>query len=229
MSHEASPPSLPVTPPQAGLFAPGEVDPELLALPGPPRTERTLTVLLLALTALASFLMAFSLRGDVAYALSSPPLTDLGELHDVPAAAGLGAAASADNRYVHGRGVLGASGAIRFERPFESDSYRLSPVAGRHDLWVEVVVPAGEEGGRYIPPTSFSGRIVALDAAGPRHRGLASAIEATTGEKVPAGARLLVDGEVPARARWAVALAAVFLAFSVWSALAIARILRRAH
>lgn len=183
-------------------------------------------MLVLALTALVACAMSFALRGDVAYAFSEGTALDLGELRDVgaPSAADL-----ASNRYVRGRGLLGAAGAIRFERPFESDSYRVSPVAGRRDLWVEVRVPAGEESGRYIPPSSFAGRLVPFDDAGPRHRGLVSAIEATTGERVPAGARVLVDGEVPSRARWAVALAAVFLTFAVWNAMAIARLLRRAR
>jgi hypothetical protein len=222
---EAAPPSIPSMSQSAGaVLAPDGLDPELLALPDPPRRERTLTVLFLALTALSSCAMSFALRGDVAYAFGAPAALDLGELRD----ASIKSAAS-DNRFVRGQGILGAAGAIRFERPFESDSYRLSPVAGRRDLWVEVRVPAGEESGRYVPPTSFAGRLVPFDSAGPRHRGLVSAIEGATGEAVPAGAKVLVDEEVPSRARWAVALAAVFLAFAVWNAAAIARLLRRAR
>jgi hypothetical protein len=200
------------------------LDPELLALPDPPRRERTLTILLLALTACASCAMSLALRGDVAYAFSAPVALDVGELRDLNVAVSV-----PTNRFVRGHGTLGAAGAIRFERPFESDSYRVSPVAGRRDLWVEVQVPSGEESGRYVPPTSFAGRLVPFDEAGPRHRGLLSAIGATTGEAVPAGARVLVEGEVPSRARWAVALAAVFFAFAVWNALAIVRLVRRAR
>jgi hypothetical protein len=225
---DASPPSVPSLSSAASpSVLPGnDLDPELLALPDPPRGERTLTVLVLAFTALVACAMSFTLRGDVAYAFSDASALDLGELRDVGP---ISAADGMNNRLVRARGLLGAAGAIRFERPFESDSYRVSPVAGRRDLWVEVHVPAGEESGRYIPPSSFAGRLVPFDDAGPRHRGLVSAIGATTGEPVPAGARVLVDGEVPSRARWAVALALVFLAFAVWNALAIARLLRRAR
>jgi hypothetical protein len=179
-------------------------------------------VFLLALTVLASCAMSLALRGDVAYALSASSVIDLGDLRDAKLEATL------DNRFVRGAGALGAMGAIRFERPFESDTYRISPVAGRRDLWVEVRVPAGEEGGRYVPPSSFAGRWVGFDEAGPRHRGLESAIAGATGEAVPSGARVLVDGEAPSRARWAVALAAMFLGFAAWNALAIVRLLRRA-
>jgi hypothetical protein len=225
MPPDAAPPSVPSLSP--GVVTPDGLDPELLALPAPPKRERTLTVLLLALTALSSCAMSFALRGDAAYAFgggSAGAALDLGELRDANIKG-----ASSDNRFARGQGVLGAAGAIRFERPFESDSYRLSPVAGRRDLWVEVRVPAGEETGRYVPPTTFAGRLVPFDQAGPRHRGLVNAIETATGEAVPTGAKVLVDEEVPARARWAVALAAVFLAFAVWNAAAIARLLRRAR
>jgi hypothetical protein len=48
-----------------------------------------------------------------------------------------------------------------------------------------------------------------------------------TGQAVPAGAWLLVDGESPAQARWAVALVVLFAGFAAWNALAIARLARR--
>ena len=48
-----------------------------------------------------------------------------------------------------------------------------------------------------------------------------------TGQPVPPGSWLLVDGESPAAARWAVALVALFAGFAVWNALAIARIVRK--
>jgi hypothetical protein len=217
-------PSPPTTPaPSSALLsgsAPDDVDPELLELPDPPRRERTFTVLVLAVTAIASLAMAFALRGDARYAMSSPVAVDLGELRDVPPAS------LADNRFVHGRGMLGAAGAIRYERPFESDTYRVSPVAGRQDLWIEVRVPAGEESARYVPPTTFEGRLVRFDASGLRHRGLATAIADATGF-APANAWLIVDGEPPDHARWAVALAALFLAFALWNVAAVAKLVRR--
>jgi hypothetical protein len=217
---DASPPSLSSR--RAVLLADAE-DPELIALPSPPRRERTLALLVLAATAIASCLMTLALRGDVAYALSASAPISLGDLRDV------NPGAIADNRFVQGQGALGAAFAVRFERPFEGDTYRVSPVAGRRDVWVEVRVPAGEENGRYIPPTTFAGRFIRFEDAGPRHRGLANAIAATTGQAVPAGARVLVDGEAPADARWAVALGALFLGFALWNVAAIAKFVRRAR
>jgi hypothetical protein len=199
-----------------------EIDPELLALPDPPRRERTWTLLILGLTALVSLVMAVALRRDAAYAFASAVPTDLAELRDVaPSSLGQG------NRFVSGRGMLGAAGAIRFERPFAEDTFRLSPLAGRRDFWVLVRVPAGEENARYVPPSQFRGRLVRFDAGGLRNRGLASVIEDATGEAVPKDGWMLVDGEAPGSATWAVGLAALFVAFAVWNLGAIAKLVRR--
>jgi hypothetical protein len=222
---DLSPPTNPAL--LTGPAPPDEVDPELLALPDPPRRERSLTLILLAVTALASFAMASALRGDASYALTSSAPLDLGDLRDVPACAPDVPCSFSNNRYVHAHGMLGAAGAIRYERPFESDTYRISPMASRRDLWVEVRVPAGEESARYVPPTTFDGRLVHFDASGPRHRGLAKAIHVATGEDVPPGAWVIVDGERPSTARWAVALFAMFLGFALWNVAALAKLVRR--
>jgi hypothetical protein len=198
-----------------------EVDPELVSLPDPPRGERRVTLLVLAVTAVASVAMVASLWRDAAYAFAAPREVDLGELRSAPAGA------FAPNAFVQARGMLGAAGAIRYERPFVTDSFRVTPVAGRPDVYVEVRVPAGEETSRYVPPTELHGRLVRFDATGPRHRGLRGAIAERTGTPVPVNAWLLVDGEAPEQARWAVALVAMFLAFAMWNAAAIARLIRR--
>ena len=199
-----------------------ELDPELLALPDPPKKGRTLTLLVLALTAVASLAMVFALRRDVAYAIRGAAPVDVGDLRTVDQTID-----ASENGYVSAHGMLGAAGGIRYERPFAHDTFRALPVAGRPDVWVEVRIPAGQESGRWEPPRSFSGRLVRFHATGPRHRGLASAIVATTNEAVPANAWLLVDGEAPASSRWSAALAIMFLAFAVWNVGAIAKLVRR--
>ncbi len=202
-----------------------ELDPELLALPDPPRRERTLTVVVLAVAAVLSLAMVFGLRHDVAYALRGGGSTaaDLGDLHDATEAT----LAGLDNRYVRAESLLGAAGGIRYERPFVDDTFRTLPVAGRRDVWVDVRVPAGQETGRWEPPRSFTGRLVRFGGAGPRHRGLASAIERASSTEVPAGAWLLVDGEAPEKARWTILLAAMFLGCAAWNMIAITRIVRK--
>jgi len=200
-----------------------ELDPELLALPDPPRRERTLTVVVLALAAALALAMAFALRRDLAYAFASSTPASLGELRT----ASTETLTASENRLVRAEGMLGAAAGIRYERPFVDDTFRTLAVAGREDLWVDVRVPAGQESGRWEPPRAFTGRLVRFGGAGPRHRGLATAIERTTGSTVPGGAWLLVDGEDPESARWTTLLAAMFLGFAAWNAVAIARIVRK--
>ncbi|WP_394822308.1 hypothetical protein [Pendulispora albinea] len=197
-----------------------ELDPELLELPEPPRRERTWTLALLIFTALASLAMVFSLARDAAYAFAQPEPFDAGELLTLrPGDVG-------QNRFTTARGMLGASGAIRYERPFESDSYRLAPVAGRSDLWVEIRVPSGQESARFVPPSTFTGRLVRFDATGPRHRGLHARIN-EGGASAPESSWLLVDGETPGRARWSLALMALFMGFAVWNVVTFVRLTRR--
>ena len=198
-----------------------EVDPELLQLPDPPRGERRSTLVVLALAAIASAAMAFSLTRDAAYALRAPSAIDLGDLTATPSSAFV------SNSFVQGHGRLGGAGQIRYERPFESDSYRIAPVAGSTNVWVELRVPAGAESNRFVPKTEFSGRLVRFAQAGLRHRGLRSAIEERTGQRVPADAYLLVDGQAPSDARAFAMLWMMFVGFAMWNIATIARLVRK--
>ncbi len=107
------------------------------------------------------------------------------------------------NAYISGTAMLGAAHAITYERPLVSDSFRLMPVAGR------------------------PGHLVRFDSAGPKHRGLASAIKDATGQKIPDGAWLRVEGDAPTGARWALMLVAVFLSFAAWNLSVTAKLLRK--
>lgn len=205
-----------------------ELDPELLDLPDPPKRERTLTVGLLAFTALASLAMVFALWRDAAYAFAPLHTRDLGDLTTVRADAFVA------NQFVRGRAMIGAAGAIRYERPLVEGSFRLMPITRAatgegptEDLWVEVRVPPRGENIRWVPPSEVSGRLVRFDTAGPRHRGLAGAIHDTTGREVPEGSWLLVDGAAPSDSRWAVVLIGLFTCFAAWNAFAIAKLLRK--
>lgn len=218
-------PFSPVTP--GASFAPprlrekDEVDPELLELPAPPRRERTLTLVVLTVTALACLAMAFALRLDAAYLWARKAPTDLGDLSTLSPAS-----APADGTFVKASGLLGASAAIRYERAFVSDTFRVQPALGRTDLFVELRVPEGQETPRYVPPSSFSGRLVKLSSPGVRHRGLAEAIEAKTGVHPANNAYLLVDGEEPEGARGSFGLLVLFVGFALWNVVSVARLVR---
>lgn len=199
-----------------------EPDPELIALPAPPKRERALTVATMCFTSVAAVLLAFSLRSEASYALTSGTPTDLGDL------AQLGAPQPATaNHYVRGAGNLGTQGAIRYGRAAESDSFRLAPVAGNDKLWVEIRVPEGFEGPRFIPPSSFAGRLVPLSQAGLRHSGLGASVSERTGVSMPEDAWILIDGSSPRASRWALALSIVFSSFALWNVIGIARLLMR--
>lgn len=200
------------------------IDPELLDLPDPPKRERSFTVGTLIFTAVASLAMVGALRGDAGYAFGAARPVELGDLGSAPAAAFV------ENGFVSGSAMLGGAHAIRYERPLVSDSFRLMPVMGRlgsEALWVEVRVPAGAENIRYVPPSQFTGRLVKFESAGPKHRGLASAVHAATGQKVPDASWLLVEGEAPTGARWAIMLIAMFLGFAAWNLAVVAKLLRK--
>jgi hypothetical protein len=194
-------------------------DPELLALPAPPKRERTATVVLMIVTAVAAMMMAIALRGEARYALSSGEPMDAGEL------ATLRPSADMANRYARAGGLLGTNGAIKYGRAAEGDSFRLAPVAGNPKIWVEIRVPEGFEGPRYVPPTSFAGRLIPFRKAGIRHAGLARSVEEQTDVTVPEDAWILVDGTSPRASRWALALVALFVGFATWNALGVARML----
>ena len=199
-----------------------EVDEELLALPAPPKRERTLTVGVLGLVAAASLAMAAALAPDALYALEGTgPAVAAGELAAFRPDAWTG------SHYVCLRGTVGAASALRFERPLVDGSYRVVPALGRDDLWVEFRVPPGQEGARYVPPSSFCGRLVPFAMPGLRQYGLRSGLESVTGHAVPEQAWLLVDGEEPRRAAWAATLLALFLGFAVWNVVTAARLVRR--
>lgn len=196
-------------------------DPDLLALPAPPKRERTATVILMLVTSIAAALMASSLLGEARYALTPGTPVDVGDLTSTHPGDDL------TNRYVRGTALLGTSGAIKYGRAAEGDSFRLAPVAGNPNLWIEIRVPEGFEGPRFVPPTTFAGRLVPMKRAGVRHSGLARAVHEQTEVTIPDGAWLLIDGGSPRASRWAVALLALFVGFALWNLASVARILSK--
>ncbi len=232
MTRSSTSPIAPAPPVDSVQPARGD-DPELLALPAPPRRERTATLLVMAVTALAAIGMCVALGSEAIYALSPGrpvEVADLAALDPRSAAPG----AELANRYIRGRGLLGTAGAVRYGRPAEGDSFRLAPVAANQRIWVEIRVPEGFEGPRFVPPSTFAGRLVPLADAGLRHAGLRGAVAEQAraareggGEVIPADAWLLVDGNSPRASRWALALVALLLGFAAWNLVGIARILRR--
>ena len=195
-------------------------DPELQALPAPPKRERTLAAALMIITTVASLAMCWALRSEVSYALANNVPVNISDL------ATLDIGSVKPGQYVEARAMLGTAGAIRYARPLEGDSFRLQPVAGNPKLWVEIRVPEGFEGPRFVPPVMFAGRLVPLRAAGLRHAGIAKSILRETNVALLEDTWILVDGASPRASRWAIALFALFAFFAMWNLANVVRILR---
>lgn len=198
------------------------LDPELEALPVPRRPWRRMTLAVMLTTAICSAWLAWRLAGAAAYATVTGPPVDLGSLTGVQLGAELA------NRWARGEGQLGPA-AVEFRRPLDADRYRVAPIEGAPNVWVQVRVPAGLDTERFVPPNSFVGRLVPFDALGLRHQGVVDAIEEVTGEWSPAGAWLLMDGEAPQTSRWVLGVVALLASFTVINLIGIVRLLRPVH
>lgn len=208
-----------MTEPQAPDASLG-TDLELAALPEPRRPWRRATLAAMALVSALSLGLAVNLVPEVVYALNpSPPL----ELHDLER---FRPQAEHHNRLVHGEGTLSADRALRYARPLEPDSYRLAEVVGNPKLWVEVRVPAGQEGPHFVPPTSFVGRLVRARDASLRQEALGEALQHTGFGPVDDDTWILIDGEAPQSIRWVFGLLALLLAFAVFNVVGILRLAR---
>jgi hypothetical protein len=198
------------------------LDPELEALPGPRRPWRRATLLTMAVTALAALALARSLSPLVGYALRGGGPMELGPLTGVqPSGKDAGS-------WVHATGALAGRG-IEYRRPLDADRFRLVQVEGNPALWVELRIPKGIEPEHYVAPNSFVGRLAPLASAGIRHGALPDAIESSFGKPPGGDAWLLVDGESPATTRWAAALSALLIAFSVFNVWGLVHLLRPAR
>lgn len=194
------------------------VDPDLEALPRPRRPWRRLTLALMSVAAVASLLLLVDLLPLCRYALRSGRPTDIGALTDVQ----LGP--QYDNRWVRARGDLAPRGAA-YRRPLDSDQYRLAPIQGRPDVWIELRIPGSIETEHYIPPVSFVGRLVPFAEVGVRY----ASLEQAMGVVSPRARRdvwVLLDGQSPAMTRWALGVAALALGFLLFNAWGLAHLLR---
>src|SRR6185369_7061165 len=200
-------------------------DRDLEALPPPRRPWRKLTLTVMTATLLGSLALLLSLRGELGFSLSSGAPRSVGELST------FAPQSQDENRWVQGEGELEVQGAIAYSRPLESDSYRLSRVHGTQKLWVQVRVPHDDDDPdhkRFVPPTSFVGRLVAASHGGVRLSQLSGAIAEAGRPPLPADAWLLIDSEAPATTRWTLGLAGLLLGFAAFNLFGLQRLLRPA-
>ena len=199
------------------------IDPELVALPRPPRQERTISLVLMALTGLLAAFMTIALASDVKYAFAGGTPQAVGDLSRLVPVSAL------SNTFVRAEGALRAQGGIRYHRPLESDAFQLVPVTGNDRVWVELRIPADGTGAAGAPPVTFVGRLLPIRNIAFGWGGLRRSLSAVAGTPVPVDAWVLVDGATPVSSQWTVALAALLALFAVYNLFTIARILRPAR
>jgi hypothetical protein len=200
-------------------------DADLEALPPPRRPWRKLTLVVMSATLLGSLALLFALRGELSFSLAAKAPRSVGEL------SAFKPEPRDENSWVQGEGELEVKGAIAYRRPLESDSYRLSRVGGTNKLWVQVRVPRDDDDPdhkRFVPPTSFVGRLVPAAHGGVRLSQLGDAIAEAGRPALPADAWLLIDGEAPATTRWTLGLAGLLLGFAAFNLFGLQRLLRPA-
>jgi len=203
-----------------------KTDADLEALPAPRRPWRKLTLVVMSGTLLGSVLLALALRGELSFSVSGKPPHGIGELSRFTPQP------RDENTWVQGEGELEVQGAIAYRRPLETDSYRLSRVSGTQKLWVQVRVPRDDDDPdhkRFVPPTSFVGRLVPASQGGVRLSQLRGAIAEAGRPPLPSDAWLLIDGEGPASTRWTLGVAALLFGFAAFNLFGLRRLLRPAE
>jgi hypothetical protein len=168
-------------------------------------------------TGMASALMAMSLYPEARYAFEPKEPIDIGQLADAQFGPTL------SGSYVRARVALEEKPTLSFRRPGEAER-RITALSASTPRFVEYIVP--DAGPRFVPPRVVAGRLARVGELGLRHRGLSDDLDAL----VPgssANGWVLVDGEDPRGAEWAVALEVVLLGFFAFNAAGVWRIRRR--
>jgi hypothetical protein len=202
-----------------------QTDADLQALPPPRRPWRRLTLAVMSVTLLASVGLLASLRGEISFSIFAKAPRAIGEL------SAFTPRQVDENSWVQGEGELEVQGAIAYRRPLESDSYRLSPVRGAEKLFVQVRVPRDDDDPdhkRFVPPTSFVGRLVRAENGGVRLSQLGGAIDEAGRPPLPDDAWLLIDGEAPSTTRWTLGVTMLLVGFAVFNVIGLRRLLRPA-
>ena len=202
-------------------------DPELEQLPAPRHPWRHTTIVVLFASFVASIVLMFGLKGELAYTIKDGQPKSVGQLSS------LSLERSLSNGWVHAEGQLDEFGGIRYGRPFEPGTFRLVPVQGNPKLWVQIRIPANFEDEHFVPPSVFVGRLAPLDSLGLRYSALKDAVlDAGWPEgQFPDDAWVLIDGESPRAIRWVLALLIVlcgFAGFCVWATASVLRPARSA-
>lgn len=203
-----------------------ELDPELLALPAPPKGRRLWAMTLMAAVVALALGLASSVRSDMAYALHTGRAQMLGD------AVRLDPALLPSNAYVVVRGTPMLSGMVRFEAGlFGADDYVVFPLAGQRNVFVQVPAESLRDP-RTAASTEFSGRMVTFGELGARFRVVREFLAQRMGMPVTGETYLVVADDPPGSHAWSLFFGAFCLAvvaLNVWLFSRWFRPLRRAE
>ena len=183
--------------------APEPLDPELLALHAPPHTQRVAALTIMAAAVVAALALLLSLRGDIAYALSTRgrPI-DLAEVRAVEPIS------LVSNSYVRVTGTPTIARTVGFARGFGT-RYRIFPLAGQRTIYVQV----RDDGSESFVRSEYSGRLVTFEQLGGRYAELARVMQRDVKLPVTSASFLLLADEPPVAYTWTLFVALVCAAF----------------
>jgi hypothetical protein len=193
-----------------------EVDPELLALPLPPRGRRLLSMaLMLCVVGVAVGLLAH-LRADVAYGFAPNRATELGAI------ATLDLRTLVPNTFVRIRGTPMLGLTVRYERALSGQFFAVFPLAGQRQVFVQVPLEALRDPAR-AGRAEWSGRLLTFGQLGGRFRGVRDYLVHSMHLPVTAESFVLLAEEQPVAHGWALALSALCLAIIGFTGVLMAR------
>lgn len=181
------------------------LDPELLALPAPPRGRRVLSAALMFATVAAALALLGSLRADIGYFFADDMAVDLGE------ATAVDVASLTANSFVRVRGTPMASGTVHYQRVIGADTYAIFPLAGQRAIFVSVPSESLQDEAR-VARREWSGRLVTFGQLGGRLSQVRRYLR-QVGMPVTNDSYVLLADEPPGAYGWSLVLAALCLVF----------------
>jgi hypothetical protein len=180
-------------------------DPELLALPRPPKGRRFLAMTSMGAVVLAALALLLHVRKDAAYRFADARPTELGDVTAVELSA------LESNRYVRVRGTPMLSRMVRFERSLSGQRYAVFPLAGQRQIFVQVPLDALEDPAR-AAQGEFRGRLLTFGELGGRFRSVRLYLARQMDLPVTAESFVVLAEEPPSSYSWAVGLCALCIA-----------------
>ena len=207
---------IPAPPPPGAAEA---LDEMLVSLPAPPQARRRVLGALLSGICAASLFLAWQLKDDALYALSSSTPVSLGDGRTTdPATVGA-------NHYVTLQASPSMARAVTYSRVFFPGQHLVFEVAGR-DAQAPLYVQVSQEGTEAMARGEFVGRLIPFGAAGGRYRGVASYLHGEMRAPVSSSTWLVVDGASPRTLTWAPIVASLLVALALSDLLLLGRLLR---